>query len=137
MVVAKSPGVGRGKGGGRPKREGERLRVAGLDLSPRAAELLRAAAQAKKVPAWQIVERAILAMEGASIETTSLATPGPNPGHALPPEVLEIALEAATFLEAAKDRPRAIRALRRAWAHALALARHDLTPPDPSSHPSD
>ena len=44
----------------------------------------------------------------------------------LAPEALEIAQECAAFLEAAQDRPRAARALRRAWTQALALARHDL-----------
>jgi hypothetical protein len=45
-------------------------------------------------------------------------------------EAQEIAQEIAAFLGAQVDRPRAVKALRRAWAQALALARHDLDPGD-------
>lgn len=119
MVKAKNPGIGQGRGGGRPRREGERVKVAGLDLSPRAAELLRAAAQAGKVPAWQVVEQAIFAMEGVSVEMTPPAQP-------LPPEAQEIAQECAAFLVAQVDRPAAVKALRRAWKQALAMVRRAL-----------
>ena len=120
VAVAKNPGSGQGQGGGRPKREGARVRVAGLDLSPRAAELLRAAVEAGKVPAWQVVERAILA---------ALDGPGGSNPTPLPPEALEIAAEVAAFLEGQEDRPAAVAALRRAWKQALALARHDVQKP--------
>jgi hypothetical protein len=119
MVVAKNPGAGQGRGGGRPRREGDRVRVAGLDLSPRAAGLLRAAVEAERVPAWAVVERALLSvLDGAA----------PDSGRQLPPEALEIAQECAVFLDAQRDRPAAVKALHRAWNQALALARHDLAP---------
>lgn len=115
MAVAKHPGVGRGQGGGRPRREGASVRVAGLDLSPGAADLLRAAVAAEKVPAWVVVEKALLATLGG------VACDAP-----LPPEALEIAQEATAFLRDYDDRPAAVEALRRTWMEALALARHDL-----------
>lgn len=119
MVIAKNPGSGRGSGGGRPKREGARVRVAGLDLSPRAAELLRAAVEAEKVPAWAVVERALMvALDG-------LPAMGAPP---LPPEALEIAQEAAAFLHGHEDRPTALEALRRAWRQALSLAHLETSP---------
>ena len=131
MVVAKNPGIGRGRGGGRPPgkstrppREVEEVR---LRLSPQAAELLRAAAEAGKVPTWRVVEAAILAAHDRAPGSEVLpAAPGPGAGPALPPDVQKIAQEAASFLEAHQDRPAALKALRRAWKQALALARHDL-----------
>ena len=148
MAVAKNPGIGQGRGGGRPKgkaskpnrpQEEREVKPIQLRLSAHAAELVQAAAEAGKVRPWRVVELAILAaLEGA---------PGPDaspallagllqafPGAALPPEAQEIAQECAAFLEAQEDRPTALKALRRAWKQALALARHELTPaPAPDS----
>jgi len=138
MAVAKHPGVGQGRGGGRPKGKARDLglerevKAVQLRLSPRAVELIQAAAEAGKVRPWRVVELAIL----AALDTPPGREDTPPallqgllqafPGAALPAEALEIARECAAFLEAQEDRPRALRALRRAWKQALALARHDL-----------
>lgn len=126
MVVAKNPGIGRGRGGGRPPgksskapRQVEEVR---LRLSPHVAELLRAMAEDQGAPAWRVVELALLGMGGKG------AVQDAPPAPSLPPEALEIAQEVAAFLEAQEDRPGAVRALRRAWKQALALARHGLAP---------
>jgi hypothetical protein len=122
MALTKNPGIGQGRGGGRPRRE-EPVQKVQLRLSPHAAELLHAAAMADKVPPWALVERVILAaLDGA---------PSPPPAPPLPPEAQEIAQEVAAFLETAEDRIRAVETLRRAWAQAIALARHDLAQPKP------
>ena len=127
MAVAKNPGAGQGRGGGRPKGKASEERdtkPVQLRLSPQVVELIRAAAEAGKVRPWRVVELAILAAHGGA--------PGPEtstaPAKALPPVALEIAHECAAFLEDQVDRAAALRALRRAWKQALALARHDLTP---------
>ena len=132
MVVAKNPGVGRGRGGGRPpgksskpSRQVEEVR---LRLSPHVAEMLRAAAEAGKVPAWRVVELAILAGHDGAL---------PPMTPPMPPEALEIAQEAAAFLEVQGDRRAALKALRRAWKQALALARHDLQAPAPGGTTDD
>ena len=142
MVVAKNPGIGRGRGGGRPPgkstkpaRQVEEVR---LRLSPHVAELLRAMAEDQGAPAWRVVELALLAGRPPEL------SPGMVPGDEdslipsalqLPPEAQEIAQECAAFLEAAQDRPRAARTLRRAWGQALALAGHDLREPASPSDP--
>jgi hypothetical protein len=89
-----------------------------LRMSPQAAELIRAAAVAGKVPAWRVVELAILAAHGRD--------PGPAAEPQLPPEAQEIVQECAAFLDAQEDRPAALAALRRAWRQTLTLANHDL-----------
>ena len=58
MVVAKNPGVGRGRGGGRPRGKVREADLVQLRLSPRAAELLWAAAEAQDLFPWQVVENA-------------------------------------------------------------------------------
>jgi len=127
MAVAKNPGVGQGRGGGRPKgkasEKGEERAVkpVQLRLSPRAVELIQAAATAGKVRPWQVVEQAIL----AGLDEGGLDPAAPQLPQ-LPPEALEIAQECAAFLEAQENRPAALKALRRAWNQALTLARHDL-----------
>lgn len=106
----------RGVGGGRPSREG----VVRLNLSPEAAEQLRALADARGVPPWRMVEDLVMAqapglpmhIDGSDFKS--------NP---LPPEIQEIAQEAAAFLGAAKDLSAALMNLRRAWGQAIALAR--------------
>ena len=128
MVKAKHPGIGRGRGGGRPKREGARVRIAGLDLSPQAAGLLRAAVEAEHTPAWAVVERALL---------EALDAPA-DPGAAtVPPEALEIAQEATAFLEGQEDRPAAVAALRRAWRWSMAMAQVDPIPNDIDETPAE
>jgi len=135
MAVAKNPGIGQGRGGGRPKGKARDLglerevKAVQLRLSPRAVELVRAAAEVGKVRPWHVVELAILAALDAGPELTSAPASAPEPtAPMMPPEALEIAQECAAFLEAQENRPRAVRALRRAWKQALALARHDLAP---------
>ena len=108
MAIAKNPGAGQGRGGGRPRRE-EAVEMVHLRMTPKAAEMLRAIAEVQGIPAWQVVERFVL--------------DGPP---TWPPEITEIATEAVVFLEGAQDRPAALRALRRSWRQTLLLARHDL-----------
>jgi len=134
MVVAKNPGVGQGRGGGRPKGKASDIgkeravKPVQLRLSPRTVELIQAAAEAAKIRPWQVVEHAVL----ASLDTSqggNVASPVPGPpAPALPLEAQEIAQECAAFLETYHNRPAALAALRRAWKQALALARHDLEP---------
>ena len=119
MAVAKNPGIGQGRGGGRPRGKTREVEIVQLRLSPHAAELLRSLADQGKVPAWQVVETAILAAHAIA------GVPAPTPGQSLAPEAQEIAQEAAAFLEAAADRPAALKALRRAWKQALALAQRE------------
>lgn len=118
MVVAKSPGAGQGKGGGRPRREGAVEEVR-LRLSPGAAELLRAGAEARGVSTWRLVEDLVQEILGAGGEQKT----APEPWA---PLVLEIAEEAAAFLKEAPTPRAGARALRRAWGQAVLLARHDL-----------
>lgn len=129
MAVAKNPGIGQGRGGGRPKgkasERGEEREVkpVQLRLSPHAVELIQAAAEAGKVRPWRVVELAILeALDGPRVAGSTHHAPI----AALPPEALEIAQNAATFLEGQEDRPAAVKALQRAWRQALVLARQDL-----------
>ena len=139
MVVAKNPGAGQGRGGGRPKgkpSEERDTKAVQLRLSPHVADLIRAAAEAGKVRPWRVVELAILAMAEAGNPITVI-TPEPadraQDGPPLAPDVLEIAGECAAFLDAQVNRAAALKALRRAWKQSLALARHDLSAqgPDP------
>ena len=124
MVVAKNPGVGRGRGGGRPKGKTRDVELLQLRMSPHAADLIRAAAEAGKVPAWRVVELAILAAhDGPRAPSTDSTATAPT---SLPPEAQEIAQEAAAFMDAHVNCPAALAALRRAWKQALALAAHDL-----------
>jgi hypothetical protein len=118
MAVAKQPGIGQGRGGGRPKGKTRDVEEIRLRLSPHVAQLLRSTAEAGGVPVWRVVESAILALQGGTNSPT-LAPP-------LPPEAQEIASEVVAFLEAQVDRPAAIRVLRRAWRQAFALAFHEL-----------
>ena len=139
MVVAKNPGIGQGRGGGRPKgsankpnrpQEEREVKPVQLRLSAHVVELVQAAAEAGKVRPWLVVEQAILAHLDAPQSGNVATAPDPGPATVLllPPEAQEIAQEIAAFLEAQKDRPAGVKALRRAWKQALALARHDLEP---------
>ena len=113
MATAKQPGIGQGKGGGRPRR-GDVVRMR-LDLTPRAAELAQARANAEGVPLWQVFERLVLAGLGGE----------PMPPK-LPPLALEMAQDAAAFLAHHEDQGEASRALRKAWKQACLLASHNL-----------
>lgn len=58
MAVAKNPGVGQGRGGGRPKgkpTEERDTKAVQLRLSSHVAELIAAAAEAGKVRPWRVV----------------------------------------------------------------------------------
>lgn len=113
MVTAKQPGIGQGKGGGRPKREAVvRMR---LDLSPRAAALVQARAEADGRPIWQVIDSLIIA---------GLAGEAPPPK--LPPQATQLAQEAAAFLVRHQDRHEASKFLQRAWSQALVIASRDL-----------
>ena len=128
MAVAKNPGIGQGRGGGRPKGtaretgQEREVKPVQLRLSPRAVELIQAAAEAGKVRPWQVVERAILAIL-AALDAPMGGTSAAPPAPPLPMEAMEIAQECAAFLEGQEDRPAALEALRRAWKQALALVR--------------
>jgi len=117
MVVAVHPGVGQGRGGGRPRREGD-IEVMHLRLSPSAADRLRTLAKVYGMPAWHVVEWLVLAEPNPKADMEDF--------RALAPEVREIAKESAAFLEAQADRPAAVKVLRRAWKQTLVLAHHDL-----------
>ncbi len=117
MVTAKNPGAGQGAGGGRPKR-GPVARMR-LDLSPDAASILEAHAEAAGVPVWRVVDDLI------RVALAGQAPPAPLPK--LPAAVLEMAREAAAFLEAQEDPHAAARTLRRAWGQALVLASHEIS----------
>ena len=121
MAIPKNPGVGQGQGGGRPRREIQVEEVR-LRLSPEAAAHLHASAEALGVPAWKIVEHLLVGSGPlGSQEIARRATAAPE----LPPVALEIAREAAAFLEAHGSRSRAARAIRKAWARSLAMASRD------------
>jgi len=119
MAVAKNPGIGQGKGGGRPRGKTRDVEEVRLRLSPHCAEVLRDLAERDQIPAWLVVERALLDSQDDSSETPS--------AHNLPAEALEIARECSAFLESQEDRPAALKAIRRAWEKALLLAKHDLS----------
>ncbi len=116
MVTAKNPGVGQGKGGGRPQR-GPVARMR-LDLSPEAASILEAHAEAAGMPVWRVVDDLIRVALAGQVP--------PDPLPKLPPVVQEIAQEAAHFLEAQEDPRAAARALRRAWGQALVMVSHEI-----------
>ena len=116
MAVAKNPGVGQGRGGGRPRGKVREVEEVRLRLSPEVAELIRVIAETEEVPIWRIVQMAILAREPGVRSTQPT----------LPQEAQEIAQEVTAFLEGQEDRPAAVKALRRAWAQALALATSNL-----------
>lgn len=118
MVYPKNPGIGRGKGGGRPKRQ-DPVEMLNLRLTPPVVEQLRVAAEAQGVPVWQVVERMVL--QGSAAPDTSAGTARPD----LPPLALEIAQEAADFLAQAEDPEHAGKALRRWWRLALAKAEQE------------
>lgn len=121
MAMVKNPGIGRGKGGGRPKR-GESVKVGGIDLSPKAAELLQAHLESTKLPLWKVFDDLVKIGLGGE------APPEPTP--ALPPLACEIAQEVRAFLGAHLDNPqRAARTLRRSWTQALSMAEHELKAP--------
>ncbi len=116
MAVTRNPGIGQGKGGGRPAR-GPAVRVR-LDLSPEAAAALEGQASAAGLPLWRVVDDLI---------RVGLKGEAPEPAPKLPALAHEVAREAAAFLEAHAANPqRSARALRRAWSQALILAAHDL-----------
>lgn len=103
-----------GEGGGRPTRPDARVRIV-AELPAEKAELLKAYADAERVPLWKILDRLIEAgLEG-----------GPPP-ETLPPLALEIANEVAAFLATQENPRNAARAIRRAWEQTIVLARHDL-----------
>ena len=113
MATAKQPGIGQGKGGGRPAR-GEVVLVQAR-LSPKAAGLIQARAEAEGIPLWMVLERLALVHLGGD----------PAPGK-LPRPALELAQEAAFFLACHDGSPAASRALKRAWRQTLVLASHEL-----------
>ena len=116
MATAKNPGVGQGRGGGRPQR-GPVARMR-LDLSPEAASILEAHAEAAGLPVWRVVDDLI------RVALAGQVPPAPRPQ--MPAVVLEMAREACAFLEAQEDPRAAARALRRAWGQALLLASHGI-----------
>jgi hypothetical protein len=69
-MAAKNPGIGQGRGGGRPSR-GERVRLT-LDLTPEAAAILAVHGEAAGEPLWVAVDGLIRAHLGG----ISNATPG-------------------------------------------------------------
>ena len=111
-MVAKNPGGGWATGRAGAGRAGKTREVELLQLrmSPRTAELICAAAEAGKIPAWRVVELAVLVRHDG------------DPAPALPPE----AQEAAAYMEGLVDQSAAVAALGRARKQALALARHDM-----------
>jgi hypothetical protein len=116
VVTAKNPGAGRGKGGGRPKRdEVEEMR---LRLSPPAAALLKAHAEAAKLPVWRVVDDLVMVALGGQ------APPAPLPP--LPPLALEVARNVAAFLARHEGKAEAPQALRMAWARTVLTASKEL-----------
>lgn len=117
MAIAKNPGIGQGKGGGRPRRDDfvdVRIR-----LSPKAAALAQGHADAEGIPLWKVFERLALA---------GLAGEVPTPAPELPMVALEITQAALSYLARHDDRrPLASRLLRKAWERALLIAEHDIT----------
>lgn len=80
MAVAKNPGAGRGKGGGRPSR-GETRRFV-LDLSPEAGQLLDAEAERLASPPWAVVDGLVLEHLGGVVRPAPpapAAAPQPAP----------------------------------------------------------
>jgi len=122
MAVAKNPGVGQGKGGGRPRGRTRAVEEVRLRLSPQGAELLRLAAESNQIPAWKVVEDFLQSGQ----EITLAPQDGPRDSE-LPPLAQQIAREVVAFLEANKDQKQAAtRVLHRAWNQAVQIARHDL-----------
>ncbi len=118
MATANNPGVGQGKGGGRPKR-GDVVPVQ-VRLSREAAFVLETHAEAVGLPVWRVVEDLI--------RIGLIGNPAPTPPLPLPSIALELAKDASLFMEAHRDDPQlAIRALRRAWTQALHMVSHELT----------
>jgi len=63
MATAKNPGIGQGKGGGRPKREGDKTRI-NLDISREAGDALKVEAEASGRPLWAVLDALVLASLG-------------------------------------------------------------------------
>lgn len=116
MVTAKKPGAGRGVGGGRPLREDKKALM--IELPTQTIDLLKGHAAASAVPLWRVVDDLVQTALGGHVP--------PEPPPKLPPLALEVAQEAAAFLDHHEDRRVASRALRKAWAQAMLLASHDL-----------
>jgi hypothetical protein len=112
MAVAKNPGIGQGKGGGRPKR-GPVVGVQ-VQLTPDMADRLQKQARTEQRPLWQV------------IESLALQAWGESPAEPLPPEAMALAHEAAAFLASCTDPAKAARILKRAWGQALVLAKHEM-----------
>jgi hypothetical protein len=115
MVYPKNPGIGRGKGGGRPRRQ-DPVEMLNLRLTPQTVETLRAAAETQGVPVWQVVEHLVL--QGPPTQDIAGTTAGPE----LPPVALKIAQDAADFLAQADDPEYAAKTLLEWWRSALAKA---------------
>lgn len=113
MATAKQPGAGQGKGGGRPTR-GEVVLIQAR-LSPKAAGLIQARAEAEGIPLWMVLERLALVNLGGE----------PAPAK-LPRAAQELAQEASLFLARHDGSSAASRALQRAWKQTLVLASHEL-----------
>jgi len=95
---------------GRPRR-GPTLKT-GLALSPEAAAALDALAVESHAPKWEVVDRLILAAAGEPLPA---------------PQVVQwLGQEAADFLAGYSDQRKAEMALKRAWAAAKAIAKHDM-----------
>lgn len=116
MAVAKSPGAGRGAGGGRPPREDKKALL--IELPTQTVDLLKGHAAASALPLWRVVDDLVRTALGGHVP----AEPPPK----LPPLALEVAQEVAAFLASHEDRRAASRALRKAWEQTLLLAAHDL-----------
>jgi hypothetical protein len=104
MVKAKHEGVGRGVGGGRPRREGtERV---GVKLSKEAVKRLRDLSVDSGEPQWRVLDGMIL-------------------GYGLTPEALAIAQTVSTWLAINPDYPDAVESIHEAVkAHLRGMGGH-------------
>jgi len=117
MGTTKQSGIGQGKGGGRPRREGKTGLM--VELPTRTAELLKAHAEATGLPVWRVIDDLVLvALDGQ--------VPPPEPPPKLAPLALKLAQEVTAFLACHENPQAASKALRKAWERAILLADHDL-----------
>ena len=116
MTVAKNPGIGQGKGGGRPKR-GQKARRE-FSLTPEAALLLDAQIEVMRIPAWKVIDNLVKAAFAGK--------PLPEAPPPMPKEAQEIAQDASNFLARHPDNPQAAKTLKRAWGQAISMANHSI-----------
>ena len=95
MVVAKNPGIGQGKGGGRPKRD--KIAIRQFSITQEAALLLDAQKDSMQMPAWKIID--------GSIKAAFDGKPLPETPPPMPKEAQEIAQDASNFLACHSDTP--------------------------------